>query len=294
MSDELAHVHVWPPVERPVLVVCMEGWIDAGLAASNALGHLLSTMPHELVASFDSDALIDYRARRPTLRIVNGVDKELRWAEIRLHAATNRTGRTVLILAGPEPDMRWHQFTTEVVQLASRLSVELVVGLGAFPAPVPHTRPIRLVGTSTDADLAALVGYLPASIDVPSGVQGALEVAFGDASIQAVGLWARVPHYVAAMPYPAASASLLDGLARLADIEVDTTSLHAAAATSNQQIEQLIAGSEEHAALVRQLEAQHDSEQVTGGAEMGTADFGDLPSGDELAAELERFLRGEH
>lgn len=285
----LASIRSWPAVERPVMVVCLEGWIDAGVAAGAALAHLLGAMPHELVATFDSDELIDFRARRPTLRIVNGVDEELRWPEIRLHAATNRTGRTVLILSGPEPDMRWNRFCAEVVSLASRLEVELVVGLGAFPAPVPHTRPVRLVGTSKRAELAASVGVLPAGIEVPSGVQGALEVSFGDASIPSVGLWARVPHYVAAMPYPAASAALLEGLARVADIEVDVAPLQSAAATAGQQIEQLIAGSEEHTALVKQLEAQHDAEMPTG----GTADFGDLPSGDEIAAELERFLRGE-
>jgi proteasome assembly chaperone (PAC2) family protein len=286
-SGQLYSIHSWPALERPVMVVCMEGWIDAGGAAANALGHLLAGMPHEVVAAFDSDALIDYRARRPTLRIVNGVHKELRWSAIRLHVATNRTGRSVLILAGPEPDMRWHQFMAEVVALASRLAVELVVGLGAFPAPVPHTRSVRLIGTSTEAALAASVGFLPSSIDVPSGVQGALEVAFGEAGMKAVGLWARVPHYVATMPYPAASAALLDGLARIAELEIDTATLHAAASATNQQIEQLIAGSQEHADLVRQLEAQHDSENPPG------PDFGPLPSGDELAAELERYLRDQ-
>ncbi|MDA8045742.1 MAG: PAC2 family protein, partial [Actinomycetota bacterium] len=194
MSDaarSLAHIHAWPTVERPVLVMCLEGWIDAGLAASAALNHLANAMPSELVATFDSDELIDYRARRPTLRIVSGVDEELRWPQIKLQAATNRTGRTVLILSGPEPDMRWQQFCAEVIGLASRLEVQKVVGIGAFPAPVPHTRPVRLVGTSTSADLAAAVGFLPAGIEVPSGTQGALEVAFGQASIPAVGLWAR-------------------------------------------------------------------------------------------------------
>jgi len=284
----LARIHSWPTVERPVMVVCLEGWIDAGLAAAGAVTHLLASMPHELVAVFDADELIDYRARRPTLRIVNGVDEELRWPEIRLHAATNRTGRTVLILSGPEPDMRWQRFNVEVVSLASRLEVGRVIGLGAFPAPVPHTRPVRLVGTSTDAELAGAVGFLPAGIEVPAGDQGALEVAFGQASIPALGLWARVPHYVAAMPYPAASAALLDTLARVAEIEIDTGALQAAAANTGQQIAALIAGSDEHAALVRQLEEQHDREVPT-----GAADFGDLPSGDEIAAELERFLRGE-
>jgi predicted ATP-grasp superfamily ATP-dependent carboligase len=285
---ELATIHDWPTLERPLLVVTLEGWVDAGLAAATATASLLTAMPHRLVATFDDDELIDFRARRPTLRIVNGVNTELRWATIRLLAATDRTGRSVLILTGPEPDMRWHQFVSEVVQLASRLQVELVVGLGAFPAPVPHTRPVRLVGTSPEAELATQVGFLPASIDVPAGVQGVLEFAFGEARIPAVGLWARVPHYAAAMPYPAASAALLDGLARIGKIEIDTSTLHAAAAATHGQIEQLIAASDEHAALVRQLEQQQDREEG-----MAATSFGDLPSGDELAAELERFLRGQ-
>jgi predicted ATP-grasp superfamily ATP-dependent carboligase len=285
---DLATVHQWPSLERPVLVVAMEGWIDAGAASATAVSHLMTLMPHELVATFDEDELIDFRARRPTLRIVNGVDEELRWSEIRLHVATNRTGRSVLILNGPEPDMRWHRFAEEVIRLAARFEVELVCGLGAFPAPAPHTRPVRLVGTSTDQELATKVGYLPASIEVPSGVQGTLEYAFGQAGIPAVGLWARVPHYVSAMPYPAAALALVDGLARVAELELDSTALAASAAASHQQIEQLIAGSEEHAALVRQLETQQDREEG-----LAATDFGDLPSGDELAAELERFLRGE-
>jgi predicted ATP-grasp superfamily ATP-dependent carboligase len=287
-DDSLIHVRSWPNLEQPILVICMEGWIDAGLAASAAVAHLLAAMPSEVIATFDADELIDFRARRPTLRIVNGVDEELRWPEITLHAATNRTGRTVLVLSGPEPDMRWHRFGAEVVALAGRLGVEQVYGLGAFPAPVPHTRPVRLIGTSTSAEHAAAVGFLSSSIEVPSGVQGMLEVAFGASKVPAVGLWARVPHYVSAMPYPAASAALLDGLARLASIELDTSTLHAAATATGAQIAQLIAGSEEHTALVRQLEQQHDSEMPS-----QSTDFGDLPSGDEIAAELERFLRGE-
>ena len=285
---ELAQVRSLPALERPILVVVMEGWIDAGVGSATAAAHLIASMPNEVVATFDADELVDYRARRPTLRIVNGVDTELRWPEIRLLAATNRTGRSVLVLTGPEPDMRWHRFIQEVVSLASRMEVEMVLGLGAFPAPVPHTRPVRLVATSTDGDLAAQVGFLPAGIDVPSGVQGALEVAFGEAGIPAVGLWARVPHYAAAMPYPAASAALVGGLAQLTDIEVDVSSLQAAAAATHRQIDQLLAGSEEHAALVQQLEAQYDKEE---GA--AATNFGEIPSGDEIAAELEKFLRDQ-
>ncbi|HLH46624.1 MAG TPA: PAC2 family protein, partial [Acidimicrobiales bacterium] len=221
MSD-LVTLHGWPTLERPVLVVAMEGWIDAGQASSVAMSTLLESMAHEPLASFDADELIDHRARRPVLRIVNGVDAELRWPELRLDGATNRTGRSVLMLHGPEPDMRWHRFMAEVVALAARLGVEMVFGLGAFPAPVPHTRPVRLVGTSPDPELAARVGTIPATLDVPAGMQGALEHAFGEAGIPAVGLWARVPHYASALPYPGAAAALLDELGRLAELQIDT------------------------------------------------------------------------
>jgi predicted ATP-grasp superfamily ATP-dependent carboligase len=284
---ELLRLGPVPALERPVMVVSMEGWIDAGQAATVAMSALVESMPTEPLATFDGDALIDYRARRPVLRIADGVDTDLRWPELRLDVATNRTGRSVLLLHGPEPDMRWQQFVAEIVAVTARLGVELVAGLGAFPAPVPHTRPVRLVGTSTDAELAARVSVIPATLDVPAGAQGALEHALGSAGVPALGLWARVPHYASALPYPAAAAALLDELGRVAGLDVDTKALHAAAGVSSGQIDQLIAGSEDHAALVRQLERQHDEEQG-----FGTA-MTELPSGDEIAAELERFLRGE-
>jgi len=285
---ELATVHHWPSLERPLLVMALEGWIDAGFASTSAMSALLAAMPNTLVADFDSDALIDHRARRPVMRIVDGVLDGLRWPVPTLRAATDRTGRSLLLLSGPEPDMRWHQFTREVVQLGLRLGVEMVVGLGAFPAPVPHTRAVRLAATASTPELARRVGFIPATIEVPSGIQSSLEHGFAQAGVPCVGLWARVPHYVSAMPYPAASAALLEELAVLGGLEIDTKTFRAAAAKTSQQIDELVAGSEEHAALVRQLELQHDQEQG-----LSATNFGDLPSGDELAAELERFLRGE-
>jgi predicted ATP-grasp superfamily ATP-dependent carboligase len=172
-----------------------------------------------------------------------------------------------------------------VAELAGRYDVRLVVGLGAFPAPAPHTRPARLASTATTEELARTVGYVPGQLDVPAGVQAALERRFAELGIPAVGLWARVPHYASAMPYPEASAALLDGLAEVAGIAVDTADLRDAAATTASRLDELIANSEEHIAMVRQLEAQVDAESVVSGG------FRDLPSGDEIAAELERFLR---
>lgn len=288
-NEELIQVDRWPDhLRRPVLILGMEGWIDAGLGGAGAISTLLQGIKTEVFATFDSDALIDQRARRPVLRVVNGVNASLTWPEITLQAGDNGD-RSVVILSGPEPDMRWKQFTREVVAVSTRLGIELVVGLGAFPAPIPHTRPLNMVATATTQELADQVGYLPASIDVPAGIQASLERAFGDAGLPAVGIWARVPHYAAGMPYPIASEALLDKLTELTGITVDTSELHEAAVTTLAQLDRLISGSAEHSAMVRQLEQQHDDESHTAAA----FELGDLPSGEEIAAELERFLRGD-
>lgn len=287
MEGELAHLHAWPRLHRPVLVVALEGWIDAGLAATNAMGCLLVTLNAQLMATFDADALIDHRARRPVLRVTDGVDAELRWPAIELRVA-EVDGRSLLLLTGQEPDFRWHQFVKEVVGLASRLHVELVVGLGSFPAPVPHTRPVRLVASSPSQELAAQVGYFSGSVEVPAGTQSALEHAFGQAGVQAVGLWARVPHYASAMPYPAASVALLEELSRLCEVKLGPGGLLQSAEQTKVQIDQLIASNEEHQAMVRQLEESLDRQDNEAGM-----DLQNLPSGEEIAAELERFLRGE-
>ncbi|MGH9123481.1 MAG: proteasome assembly chaperone family protein [Acidimicrobiales bacterium] len=289
-AEELVEFDGWPdPLRHPVLIVGMEGWIDAGLGASAAMMALLEELKPTVFGTFDSDALIDQRARRPVLHIVNGINTALTWPEITLRWG-DKDDRTVVILTGPEPDIRWKQFTREVVSVAQRLGVELVVGLGAFPAPVPHTRPATLVATATTKELAEGVGYLPTSIDVPAGIQASLERGFAEAGVPAVGIWARVPHYAAGMPYPAASVALLAKLGEMTGISVGAPNLHEAASNALEQLNRLISGSPEHTAMVRQLEQQHDDESA---GRAGGFEIGDLPSGDEIAAELERFLRGD-
>ncbi|MGC8627301.1 MAG: proteasome assembly chaperone family protein [Acidimicrobiales bacterium] len=283
-----ATVRSWPALEHPVLVISLQGWVDAGFAATTAIDTLLGSLDHEVIATFDTDALIDYRSRRPMLKLSNGRHQGLTWPEMRLAAAVRTDGRSLLVLNGPEPDMRWHEWSTEVVALGLRLGVELVVGLGAFPAPVPHTRPVRLTATSNSDELAGQVGFLPVTMEVPAGAQAVLEVAFADAGVPSVGLWARVPHYASGMPYPEASAALLDELARLTGTRLNTDDLHQAGRKARDQIQELIAASEEHSAMVRQLEAQHDAE-----VGLSATEFTHLPTGDEIAAELEKYLRGE-
>lgn len=271
----------------PVLVVQLEGWVDAGLGAATALASLVEGRDPEVVAVFDGDELIDYRARRPVVRIENGRNAGLTWRQPRLLLTTDRADRDLLLLVGPEPDMRWEAFVRDVVDLATELGVRLAVGLGAFPAPVPHTRPVKVAAVSTEESLAVRVGFVAGTIEVPSGVEAALELALHDRGIPAVGLWARVPHYVAGMPFPAASSALLSALAEVADLSVDTTSLDTAADVALRRIDELIANSDEHRTMVSQLESTVDS------SEGNPLDLGEIPSGDEIAAELQRFLRGE-
>jgi predicted ATP-grasp superfamily ATP-dependent carboligase len=272
----------------PVLVMCLEGWIDAGLGAAAALAAVIGGRESERVVVWDADEVLDHRARRPVLHLTDGVSTGITWPEIELRAIHDDDGRDVLVLMGPEPDMRWHAFCRSVVELASELGVRMAVGIGAFPAPVPHTRPIRLVSTAPTASLAAEIGYVPGTIDVPAGVQAALEHELNRAGIPAVGLWARVPHYVVSMPYPGASAALVDGLGAVAGLSLPSRELHEAALRTGARIDELIAASDEHRTMVRQLETQADQE-----ARASEIDPSRLPSGDELAAELERFLRGE-
>ena len=276
-------------LQDPVLVMGMEGWIDAGFGATNAMAAIRSSIHTDPVVTFDGDLLLDYRSRRPTMRIENGVNTGLTWPAIELRAGADANGRDVLLLVGPEPDQQWRAFTNAVVELAVGFGVRIVVGLGAFPGPAAHTRPVRLSSTATAEALAGQIGFMPGVIDVPAGIHAALERGFALARIPAVGIWARVPMYVAGSAYPAASVALIEALERVTGVVADTTELRAAANVSRQRIDELIAQSDEHRAMVDGLERQTDAEEPSA----TRLDIEQLPSGDEIAAELERFLRGE-
>jgi hypothetical protein len=277
-------------LDRPVLVVALEGWVDAGMGASAAIAELLTSAPTDVVATFDTEVLIDQRARRPIARLEDGVTTELTWPAIRVVAGKDRVGADILYLTGPEPDFRWPTFIDAVVGLVRDLGVRIVVGLGAFPAPTPHTRPVRLASTvpPQSAELAGRVGTVHGTLEVPAGVQAALEVSLGNAGVPVIGLWARVPHYVSAMPYPEASAALIEGLCAVTGTVLDSSTLRDAGESSRSQVDELIGANPDHLEMVRRLEAALDAEEISPlGIDV------EVPSGDEIAAELEQFLRGE-
>ncbi len=288
-SEKLVFLTGAAAPESPVLVVALDGWIDAGLAAGTALQALNETIELELYASFDSEELIDQRARRPRLRIDDGVSSELAWPEPALRVGKDALGSGIAVLSGPEPDFRWRSFSAAVTEIATGMGARLLVGFGGFPAAAPHTRPVRLASTASSERLAQQVGYVPGSIEVPAGIQAVLEQSAAGVGIPSVGLWARVPHYVSGMPFPAAAVALLDGLASVSGLVIDSHVLSEAAAAARRKVDELISQSAEHASMVRQLEDSMDR------AEGPVLSFGPegVPTGDEIAAELERYLRGE-
>ena len=291
MDDEIYDRIIYladPELNEPVLVIGLEGWIDAGLGASTAVSTLLGTIETEVLATFDTEYFIDQRARRPVARIVNGITTELTWPEIQMRYGRDGDGADMIFLVGPEPDFHWSDFIDVVTDAAGRFDVRLVVGLGAFPAPTPHTRPVRVIATvpQSSSHLLAVIGSMSGEIEVPAGINAALELGFAEVDMDVITLWARVPHYVASMAYPQASAALIDGLARIGGLTLDASQLRTAADEARKRVDALITNNPDHSSMVEQLEESADEDE---GTSLGDA----LPSGDELAAELERFLRGE-
>ena len=194
----------------------------------------------------------------------------------------------MLTLSGPEPDSQWRRFADVVATLAVELDVRQMVALGAYPFATPHTREPRLSSSSPSADVIANVPYLKNSVDVPAGMGAVLEHALTNKGVPALGIWAQVPHYVSAMSYPAATLALLTGLHEVTGLTVDAAAIRQETIIQRQRLDQLVAGNDEHRAMVIQLEEIYDQAQQTD--LLGTAG---IPTGEELAAEFEQFLRDQ-
>ncbi|CAN5909699.1 PAC2 family protein [soil metagenome] len=288
----LYDLHDQPALDAPVLIMVLEGWIDAGFAAGTAVQTLLAGLDTEPVASFDTDQLLDHRARRPIMHLVDGVNTGMSWPSIELRAGTDLDGNDVLLLLGAEPDHAWHSFTEAALELAQDLGTRLVVGLGAYPAAVPHTRPVTLSVTASTSELAVVSGLLRGSLDVPAGVQAVIESRCAELELPAVGLWAQVPHYVSGepTPYPAASLTLLDQLESTAGLHLPKAELADEAERTRNRIDVAMAANADHLGLLKTLEERHD--EMVAEAESATAQPM-IPSADELGAEVERFLRDQ-
>ena len=278
-------------LHEPVLIVMMTGWIDAAGAAAAAIEALAKECETAPVARFDDDTFIDYRARRPTMELRDGVNTNLRWHHLELLAGRSPAGRDVLVLMGPEPDMKWRRFSEAVGDMAVELGVTHMIGFGAYPFAAPHTRTPRLSCSSPSPDVLANVSFARSSVDVPAGMAAALEHTMHARKIPALGIWAQVPHYVSAMSYPASSAALLDGLKEATGIDITGASLRNEVQIQRQRIDHMVEDNVDHKLMVKQLESLHDAAVEDDADAASAAAEMRAKSGDEIAAEIQEFLR---
>jgi len=280
-----------PELVSPTLIVMMSGWIDASGAAAGAMEHLINATASRDLIEFDGDTFIDYRARRPIMELREGVNTRIVWSCPEMRVGTDDDGRDLLLLTGPEPDNAWRHFSNTVAALAKQLGVEKMIGMGAYPFGAPHTRPVGLSATSPDAVIAERLSMARTTIDVPAGVEAILEHSMNNVGITALGLWAQIPHYVATMPYPAASAALVEAVCLEAGLTIDTSALRREAGGQRDRLDKLVAGNPEHGEMLGKLEAAYDAEHGTSGTMK--PDETVIPTVDEIAAEVEQFLRDQ-
>jgi predicted ATP-grasp superfamily ATP-dependent carboligase len=225
------------------------------------------------------------------MELREGVNTRIVWSVPEMRVGTDDDGRDVLLLTGPEPDMAWHYFAKTVATLATQLGVKTAIGMGAYPFGAPHTRPVGLSATSPDVAIAERLSLTRSTVDVPAGVEAILEHSLTDAGITAIGLWAQIPHYVATMAYPAASAALVEAACLEAGLTIDTSALRKESGVQRERLDQLVAGNPEHAEMLGKLEAAYDAEHGSFGAMKPDATA--IPTVDEIAAEVEQFLRDQ-
>ena len=280
-----------PALQQPVLVVMLTGWIDASGAAAAAMSALERAARATPLVAFDEDTYIDYRARRPILQLRDGVSTGLVWSVPELKVGRDETGRDLLLLSGPEPDTAWRRFAATVADLAVQLGVSKMVALGAYPFAAPHTRPPHLSVTSPSADVIAGLPFRTSSVDLPAGMAAALEQSVFARGIPSLTLWAQVPHYVATMSYPAASVALIDALNTAAGIVVEVGELRREAVLQRERLDQLVAANSEHKAMVAQFDQLYDAAERQTSRNTTPPTELELRTGEEIAAEFERFLR---
>jgi proteasome assembly chaperone (PAC2) family protein len=272
-----------PELRSPVLVAAFAGWNDAASAATTALEAVALALDSEVVAEVDPEEFYDFQANRPTIHLTEGQSRHIEWPANRLLSAeAPGAERDLLLLHGTEPSTRWRTFSNAVLDGAERCEVEMVVTLGALIADVSHTRPVPITGLASDSELVEQLGLGNSTYEGPTGIVGVLHDTCRRRGLSSASLWAAVPHYAAAVPNPKAALALLRRLEGLLGVAIEASELEEASTRFDEQVDRAVAANPEIAELVRELE-----EQQASSFELGE----DIPSGDAIAGELQRFLR---
>jgi predicted ATP-grasp superfamily ATP-dependent carboligase len=270
-----------PKLRAPRLVAAFRGWNDAGGAATLAAGYLRAVTDAERCAVIDSEPFIDYQQTRPTVQLVDGDVRKLDWPVTEVFASPDAD---LVVVVGTEPNMRWRSFAGSIAELAQRYGVELVITMGALLADTPHTRPVPISATASDPELMRQHGLSRSTYEGPTGIVGVLHDACAGAGLQSASLWAATPHYISATPNPQAALALLERLHDLIGTPPGSGELERAASEYALRVASAIADDPDIAGYVEQLEQAADAEDDAPTVE-GAA------SGDQLAADFERYLR---
>jgi predicted ATP-grasp superfamily ATP-dependent carboligase len=274
-----------PPPGHPPLICAFRGWNDGGEAATLAARYLVERWDATKVAVLDPEEFYDFQVTRPTVRLEGGVSRVIDWPTGEFWSA-DVDGKNIALFIASEPNVRWKTFTRTVIEAAQEFHSSLLVTLGAFLTDVPHSRAVPVVGSAVDEASAQRLGLSRSQYEGPTGIVGVLHDTSNRAGLASISLWAAVPHYLPAAANPKAALALVNRISELLDVQVKTLPLAGAAAAWEQGVAQLIGESEELADYVTRLESAADE----GGMQMRMADE-QVPSGDAIAAELERFLR---
>ncbi len=272
-------------LRAPALVCAFKGWNDAGEAATSAISFMGASLDASRFATIDPEQYVDFQATRPLVKLAEGTTRAIEWPEWEVYEARiPRAPRDLVILTGPEPSYRWREFCAQVIELAEALGVQLVVTLGALLADVPHSRPVSVTAFASDSALVERLSLQPPTYEGPTGIVGVLQNACAEAGMPSASLWAAVPHYVAVAPNPKGALAILRRLESLVGVTVDAQDLETAAVDYERQVTRAVELDPEVQAFVERLERAADEEE-------GPTDLSQLPSGDVLAREFQRFLR---
>ena len=297
----------WSPdghidLENPVMIVAFEGWNDAADVATGTIEHLALNLQARQVAEIGGDEFFDYLDQRPVIRHSGGVSRSIEWPRIIVSACRpDGVANDVLLVRGPEPALKWRTFASQFVDLVDTLGVSQVVLLGAYLADVPHTRPVPLTGTAFSRQRMTSMGVEASDYEGPTGMTGVLQQLLTEAGVPTLSLWAGVPHYVASPPNPRGTEAMLSWLAENLGMAVAMDSLRAQARSWVEKVDTAAGEDEDLNDYIRSLEERLDEEAgIDHGddpePDRGRASSGEampLVDGDAIAAEFERFLRGD-
>jgi proteasome assembly chaperone (PAC2) family protein len=280
-------IHQIPLLRNPVMIVAFSGWNDAAEAASGAVEHLLSgwrdksdEVVPELIADVDSEDFYDFQVNRPQVSIDDSEIRSITWPTTQVFGlAIPSMQRDLVIVTGVEPSMRWKNFTADLLDLADDLEVSLVMTLGSLLADTPHSRPITVTGTGAHPAIASRLGVSVSKYEGPTGILGIIQDGCMRRGIDAISLWAAVPHYAASSPSPKATLALINTIEEFLEISIPMSDLPERSDAWEKEVDELAAEDSEVAEYVKALEESKDA-----------AELPDV-SGDSIAKEFERYLR---